>query len=140
VRSTGVFNDTEIAIARELVEEWLNRGAAACGYHFQFADGTNGLEGYACSGPIPGTAKRYELYWIVVAPAARRAGLGRSLQLAAEDSARALGATYMMAETSTRPEYLAARSFYQSLGYTLLAQVPDWHDDGDGLAIYGKRL
>jgi hypothetical protein len=33
-----------------------------------------------------------------------------------------------------------ARRFYFAQGYALLAEIPDWHDDGDGLAIFGKRL
>ena len=53
---------------------------------------------------------------------------------------RAMGGVMMIAETSTRPDYAPARKFYLSQGYKLLAELPDWHDDGDGLAIYGKRL
>jgi len=139
VRATGVFNANEIAIARDLVEEAIGRGEAA-GYKFLFADGPEGLQGYVCFGPIPGTAKRFELYWIAVHPLARRLHLGKRLQEAAEATVRGLGGVYMMAETSTRTDYAAARNFYAALGYRLLAEVPDWHDEGDGLAIFGKRL
>lgn len=140
VHMTGVFSQAEIGIARELVEEVLAKGEATSGYYFLFADGPSGIEGYTCYGPISGTKGRYELYWIAVKPGTQRGGLGRRLQDATEECVRALGGVYLIAETSTTPSYAAARGFYLSLGYKLLAEVPDWHDDGDGLAIFGKRL
>ena len=140
VRATGAFNEAEVAIARELVDEALTKGEKASGYSFLFADGVDRLDGYTCYGPIPGTVRRTELYWIAVHPNVQRTGLARRLQAASEDAARAEGALRMTAETSTRPDYASARSFYLAQGYTLLADIPDWHDDGDGMAIYGKIL
>jgi ribosomal protein S18 acetylase RimI-like enzyme len=140
VRRTGAFNDSEIRIARELVEENFAKGEEISGYYFLFADGERGIEGYACLGPIPGAHRRFELYWIAVDPDARRRGLGRRLQTAAEDLARSFGAVYLVAETSTLPAYEPARGFYRSNGFDLIAEVPDWHDDGDGLMIFRKRL
>ena len=140
VRLTGVFSQDEVAIAHELIEESLAKGAEASGYHFLFADGSHGLEGYTCFGPIEGTVRRWELYWIAVDPRARRLGLGKRLQAASEEAVRARGGVMMIAETSTRPDYSPARGFYVAQGYRLLAEIPDWHDEGDGLAIFGKRL
>jgi len=139
-RRAGVFNEEEIDFARELAEETLAKGEETSGYYFLFADGEQGLEGYVCLGMIPGTNRRCELYWIAVDPAARRRGLGRRLQHAAEDLARELDAVYLVAETSTVPAYAAARGFYLSGGFELIAEVPDWHDDGDGMAIFRKKL
>jgi ribosomal protein S18 acetylase RimI-like enzyme len=140
VRLTRVFNDGEVAIARELVEDTLAKGVDASGYHFLFADGLDGLEGYTCFGLIPGTAGRWELYWIAVDPGAHRSGLGQRLQAASEAAVKRMGGVLMIAETSTRPDYAPARGFYLAQGYRLLAEIPDWHDDGDGLAIFCKRL
>jgi ribosomal protein S18 acetylase RimI-like enzyme len=140
VRMSGVFSAAEIDIARELVQEHLERGPAVCGYYFLFADGPDGLLGYSCYGPVPGTNGRYELYWIAVHPELRRAHLGKQLQAASEQAVRAMGGRYMVAETSTRAEYEPAHRFYAAQGYTKLAEIPDWHDEGDGLAIFGKRL
>ena len=140
VRMSGVFNAAEIDIARELVTEHLERGPDICGYYFLFADGPDGLLGYSCYGPVPATNGRYELYWIAVHPELRRSGLGAQLQAASEEAVRRLGGRYMVAETSTRAEYSAAHRFYLAQGYCQLAEIPDWHDDGDGLAIFGKRL
>jgi ribosomal protein S18 acetylase RimI-like enzyme len=140
VRQTGVFNAPEIAIARELVEDNLAQGDAASGYHFLFADGADGLDGYTCFGHIPATQGRYELYWIAVSPAGRRARLGQRLMQASEDAVRALGGVYLFAETSTSAHYDAARKFYLAQGYRLVATKEDWYADGEGLETYGKRL
>jgi GNAT superfamily N-acetyltransferase len=140
VRASTVFSDEEIGIARELVEDNLARGNLASGYHFIFADGADGLDGYTCFGRIPGTDGRYELYWIAVREEARRSKLAARLLRASEDAVCAMGGAMMIAETSTLPGYAAAHKFYLAQGYAPLAEIPDWHSDGDGLAIYGKRL
>ncbi len=140
VVATGVFSAAEVAIAEELAVENLNRGPAGSGYHFLLADGTGGLAGYTCFGEISGTVHRWELYWIAVDPGARRAGLARRLQRASEDAVRAMGGVRLIAHTSTTPAYAPARAFYRAERYELLAEIADWHDDGDGLAIFGKSL
>ena len=140
MRTTGVFSEAEISIARELVEENLAKGDEASGYRFIFADGPDGLEGYTCFGPIAGTNGRYELYWIAVSLKKRRYRIGQYLLQATEDAVRTLNGAYLFAETSTRREYEPARTFYLAHGYRLMAEIPDWYADGDGLAIYGKRL
>jgi ribosomal protein S18 acetylase RimI-like enzyme len=141
VRETGVFSATEIGIARELVEENLAKGDETSGYRFLIQDNGRGrIAGYTCYGAISGTKARYELYWIAVGAEARGSGLAQRLLRATEDAVKSLGGPWLFAETSTRPDYAPARKFYTANGYRLLAEIPDWHDDGDGLAIYGKKL
>lgn len=141
VRETGVFSAAEMAIARELVEENLARGDETSGYRFLIEDdGRGGIAGYTCYGPISGTEARYELYWIAVGAKARGSGLAQRLLRATEDAVKELGGPWLFAETSTRADYAPARKFYTVNGYRLLAEIPDWHDDGDGLAVFGKKL
>jgi len=140
VRATGVFSPAEIAIARELVEENLAKGDESSGYLFLISDGVEGIDGYTCFGPISGTERRYELYWIAVSPKSRGTKLAERLLSATEDAVRELGGPWLFAETSTLADYAPARRFYTSHGYQLLAEIPEWHADGDGLAIYGKKL
>lgn len=139
VTDAGVFNADEIVMARTLAEEAL-RSREGAGYYFLFADGAAGLEGYVCFGPIPGTDRRYELYWIVTAVPARRRGLAHALVEAAEADVRARGGVHLFVETSTRSDYAPAHALYTALGYACFCTVPDYHGDGDGLAIFGKRL
>jgi len=59
---------------------------------------------------------------------------------ATEASVRGKGGTHLFAETSVRADYEPAHALYISLGYKAYGTVPDYHADGDGLTIYGKRL
>lgn len=139
VTRTGVFNAEEVAIARDLVTETRAKTPGA-DYLFLIADGVTHVDGYTCYGRIPGTDNRYELYWIAVDPDSHRHGLGRALLEASECDVRRRGGTHLFAETSTRDDYAPARRFYTANGYVCYAEVPDFHADGDGLAIFGKRL
>jgi ribosomal protein S18 acetylase RimI-like enzyme len=138
VAQTGVFNADEVAVARSLVEE--TRAHDKGEYLFLMADGADGLDGYVCFGPIPGTERRYELYWIAVDGRARHRGLGRKLLAACEQAVRERNGTHLFAETSTREIYAPAHRLYRSGGYRLEATVADYHADGDHMAIFAKRL
>lgn len=139
VTACGNFSAEEIAIAGDLAAETLQKGAAA-GYGFVFAEADGRLLGYACYGDIPGTEKRFDLYWIAVDPAARRQGLAAALMARAEAAVREEGGAHLFIDTSTRPDYAAARAFYLRMGYALVAEIADFYRDGDGKAVFGKRL
>ena len=139
VRATGVFSPPEVAVARELVEERLVRGAAS-GYEFLFAEDEHGLLGYACWGPIPCTERSFDLYWIAVRPEKQGGGVGRRiLTLAEEEIARARGSRIYV-ETSTRAAYDPTRAFYERCGYARAATFDDFYAPGDGKAVYLKTL
>ena len=140
VRLTGVFSEAEIETAQELAEENLAEGAEGSGYRFLIADGANGIDGYTCFGPIPGTDRRFDLYWIAVHPQCQKEKLGRHLLAATEEAVLSLGGAILFAETSTRADYAPAHRFYSGCGFTRVAEVADYYADGDGLAVYGKRL
>lgn len=139
VTTTGVFSGIEVGWAGEIIEAALKNPASA-GYFALMADGPNGLEGYACYGPIEGTDNRFDLYWIAVSPSAQGKGLGRRLLAACVEDARRRGATHMFIDTSTRTDYSAARSLYKSQGFELQGMLVDFYSDGDSKAIFGRRL
>ena len=139
VTATGVFSGTEVGWAVEIVETALARGQSA-GYHFLFADGPAGLEGFTCFGPIDGTDNRFDLYWIAVSPKAQGKGLGKRLLAETVTAAKALDATHMFIDTSTRNDYTAARALYEALGFTHMGTLVDFYSDGDGKALFGRRL
>jgi ribosomal protein S18 acetylase RimI-like enzyme len=138
-RATGFFSEEEAAIAEELVAERLEKGEAS-GYHFLFAETAGRLAGYACFGPIPGSVHSFDLYWIVVAPAAQGRGLGRTLLAEAERRMRQSGARRIYADTSSRPQYEPTRRFYEGCGYRREALLEDFYAPGDGKVIFGKTL
>jgi len=140
VESTGFFRADEVAIAVELVEERLQRGLAASGYHFVLADRGGATVGYACYGPIPCTLTSWDLYWIAVDRACHGEGLGRLLLEAAERDIRAQGGKAVYIETSDKPQYEATRRFYAACGYRLEHVFADFYAPGDGKAVYSKRV
>lgn len=140
VASTGFFTRAELAVAVELIEERLQKGAAS-GYYFVFAeDGRGHVLGYACYGPVPATQSTYDLYWIAVHRDAWRGGLGRELLVRAEASIAAAGGADVYAETSSRGLYRPTQAFYARAGYRLVAEFPDFYAPGDGKLVYVKRL
>ena len=138
-QATGFFHADEVEIAVELVDERLNKGAAS-GYEFLLAEQDGRVAGYTCFGPIPCTATSYDLYWIAVHPDQQGQGLGRLLNLETERRIRELGGTRVYAETSSRPQYLSTRTFYERTGYKLAEMLEDFYAPGDGRATYLKIL
>ncbi|MGE0485259.1 MAG: GNAT family N-acetyltransferase [Gammaproteobacteria bacterium] len=139
VSATGNFNTEEVAIAQELAEERLARGVAS-GYEFVFAERGGRVVGYACYGPIPGTSRRFDLYWVAVDVDAQRGSVGRALVERVEQAVRGLGGERIYIDTSTSPGYDAARGFYARMGYAQAAVLPDFYAPGDGKVIFSKVL
>ncbi len=140
VEGTGFFSPTEADIAVELVEENLARGDRDSGYFFLFAEEQGNVIGYACYGPILGTAMSYDLYWIAVSPRFHRCGLGRELLARSETLIFLQGGRRIYIDTSSRPQYEATRTFYRSQGYREDAFLQDFYAPGDGKIIYVKLL
>ena len=139
VASTGFFNPAEVAVAVELVHERLTRGPAS-GYNFVFVEQCGQVLGYACYGPIAGTAASHDLYWIAVDNAARRQGLGQLLMAQSERLIGQAGGRRVYTETSDREQYAPTRRFYDRAGYRLEAVLKDFYAPGDDKAIYVKVL
>jgi D-alanine-D-alanine ligase len=139
VRATGFFNAEEEEVAMELVDDRLREGRAS---HYRFLVGEVGGEvaGYACWGPIAGTAAAADLYWIVVDPRFQGRRVGAALLTASEARMAAEGRTRVYVETSTRAQYVPTRGFYQARGYHLAAELADFYAPGDGNALFLKIL
>jgi len=140
VRETGFFSVDEVAIAAELVEESLQKGATESGYHFLILEHAGKPIGYACFGPIPGTSASHDLYWIVVDPTHQGHGLGRQILKETEQRIQALGGAQVYAETSARPQYRPTRAFYEANGYLQEAFLKDFYAPGDSKLIYARRV
>jgi ribosomal protein S18 acetylase RimI-like enzyme len=139
VAATGFFSDAERGIAVELVRERLAKGAAS-GYEFVLAEHDGALAGYACWGPIAGTASSHDLYWIAVHPQAQGRGLGRRLVTLVEEAIARAGGTRVYVETSSRAQYAPTRAFYERAGYQRAALIEDFYGPGDGKVIYVKVI
>ncbi|MDD4526437.1 MAG: GNAT family N-acetyltransferase [Candidatus Margulisbacteria bacterium] len=139
VDSTKFFNEEELGIAVELIEERLQKGKVS-GYLFLFAEIAQKVVGYVCYGPIHGTVMSYDLYWIVVDNNYRSLGIGKELMLRAEKLMKEQGGGRVYVETSSREQYLPTRTFYLSCNYYLEAQLKDFYGPNDDKALFVKEL
>lgn len=140
LNTANAFTPAEIDVARELVQENLDKGAAASGYHLLFAEVDGVVRGYVCHGPDACSDGACHLYWIAVDAAARGQGLARRLLDAACEAIRLAGGRKLYAETSSTEPYAAARGFYEHSGFTCEARLAEFYRPGDDKLIYVRSL
>jgi ribosomal protein S18 acetylase RimI-like enzyme len=142
VMASRKFNKVEVTVAMELVDEALEKGEKS-GYIFAVLGDDKGYasaRGYACYGPVPLTQGVYDLYWIVVEPAAQRGGLGQLLLGHVERDVVKRGGRMILIETSSQETYSATIRFYKRSGYRLEARVRDFYRIGDDKLVFRKEL
>ena len=86
------------------------------------------------------TQSSWDLYWIAVDAAAQGRGLGRAVLAESERRIAAAGGRRVYVETSSRPQYLPTRSFYERCGYAVGAVLDDFYAPGDGKVVFVKAL
>ncbi len=140
-RATGFFNPDEVRIAAELVGERLEKGKAS-GYEFVFVDDERGedLLAYSCYGPIDGTARSWDLFWIAVQPHAQGRGLGREVLRETERRIALAGGGLVWVETGGKALYQPTRSFYERCGYEQQAALRDFYAPGDAKIVYLREI
>ncbi|WP_376790292.1 GNAT family N-acetyltransferase [Thermoflexus sp.] len=139
----GVFRPEEIDTLLEIFREACEKGFERSGYYFHvWVDSAEEREpsGLICYGRRPLTRWSWELYWLLVDPRVQRRGIGTALLQAMMEHIRQEGGRWILVETATAPAYTPARRFYERHGFRLLAQVEDFYDEGEGLAIYLRGL
>ncbi len=139
LNNTPEFKTSEILVAEEVLDDYLCKGTRS-GYHVIVAEMSSTIAGYICFGQTPLTEATWDIYWLVTSSKFRRQGVGRTLLESAEDKIRRAKGKVIIVETSSRPEYNKAKSFYQSLGYQLTCQITDFYADGDDKLVLVKRL
>jgi len=145
LEATGVFSESERTVALELFDEALSPRVATSraepDYSFLGAfTADDELAGFACWGPTPDTDGTYDLYWLAVDPSLAGSGAGTLLLSEVEQRLRTNDARMVVAETSSRGDYEAARGFYASRGYTEAGRVADFYAKSDDRIIFTKRL
>lgn len=139
MRDTGFFHDGEIEVAREVLDEALNRGPE--GHYQSFTLLESGVPaGWICYGPTPCTTGTFDIYWIGVSAGHQGRGFGRALLEHVEKLIRKARGRTIIIETSGRPLYDSTRGFYLKTGYTEAARIPDFYDRDDARVIYVKPL
>ena len=140
VRETGVFKESEIQVAQELLEIAVENPDQKDYIIYSYVTENGTIAGYYCCGPTPMTMSTFDLYWIAVSPAVHGTGVGSELLRFAEKHIRAKGGRLLIAETSSTPKYEKTRAFYERKGFEQRACIKDYYKSGDDLIIYGKYL
>ncbi len=137
--ATGFFNPEELEVAMELVDDRLIEGEESH-YRFLVADHLSRVAGYACWGPILGTAESADLYWIAVDPTCQGLGVGRALLAESERWLAEAGRLRVWVETAGRPQYDPTRAFYLACGYRIAAELEGFYGPGDDKVVFLKVL
>ena len=109
-------------------------------YHFIVAKNVQQIIGFACYGHRPLTEGTYDFYWLGVDPAFQKQGIGKALMTQVEKEIRDKKGYLLIIETSSIEDFSSPRAIYESFGYQLIAQIPDFYKPGDGLVIYTKKI
>ncbi len=139
LEGTAEFTPPEVAVAIELIDSALTEPHAD-DYRFIICEEGDRVLGYACFGATPMTDGCFDLYWLVVDPAARRTGVARELLGAVEQALRRHHARLVRVETAGLESYAPARALYESSGYEQAGRVRDFYHRGNDLYIYAKYL
>ena len=140
LKQRETFNEQEIRVAMELVDESL-KDPENEDYRFLCAiDNCRSLAGYICYGPIPMTDGCYDLYWIAVDERYSRQGVGRKLLEKMEAILGEENARRIYIDTSSTPPYQAARAFYEKYGYRPACVLEDFYRHGDHKLIWMKEV
>jgi len=138
-RETNYFTEEETLIARELVEERLQKGIKS-GYLFNILEKESEIVAYSCFGEIPCSYISYDLYWIVVRNDLRGNGIGAYLLKKCEEYIKKLGGYQIYLDTSSKDQYLPTRNFYKKNGYKEVADFKNFYDFNDDKIIFNKIL
>ena len=139
VRATKNFSEPEIAIAKELIDIFVEQPDQK-DYYAHVIEADDRIAGFLLLGPTPATIGTYDMYWIAVHPNFQGRGIAQELDHFAVEFVRQRNGYWLIAETSSGLNYDRTRAFYMKQGYNLLAQIPDYYKPGDDLMVFGKRL
>ncbi len=136
---TGFFKPLELTALEEVLHDYHESNHEH--EHRAIAWEEQGeLLGYMYYAPAPMTDRSWYLYWLAVATGQQGRGLGGKLLAFVEADIRAAKGRFLFIETSATDHYAPTRQFYLKHDYQLVASIADFYADGDGLAVFAKRI
>ena len=136
---TRAFLPDELIVVGEIIDEYFHDPKGS-GYYFLIAEHDGDFAGYLCYGPTPLTHGAWDMYWCAVSPGLQGQGIAGSLFTMVAGHIKSLGGRLILIETSSNPNYKAARSLYITLGYTHVSSIPDFYNRGDNKETFWKAL
>ena len=139
-KKIGQFSIDDIECIENLWKESLQSETDPDRYHFIVAKNFQKVIGFACYGHRPLTEGTYDFYWLGVDPAFQKQGVGKALMAQVENEIKEKKGYLLIIETSSIEEFSLPRAIYESFGYQLIAQIPDFYKPGEGLVIFIKKI
>ena len=140
IETTANFNDADVAIAIELIDDAIQKQGASDYIVEVLEDDDHTVQAYVCFGKTPLTQNTFDFYWMVIDSRRQRRGLGFLLFQHVEKRVRELGGKLLMCETSSLDGYERVVRLYEKLEYTFVARIKSFYRDGDDKLIYMKEL
>ncbi len=137
---TGYFKPLEVETLEGVLNDFHATNRDEFGHRCFVWEEAGRVLGYVYHAPEEMTDRTWYLWWIAVAADQQGHGLGGKLLAFAEADIRTLGARLFVVETSTTEHYEPTRRFYLKHGYTAAASIPDFYADGDGMAVFTKKV
>lgn len=136
VAGTRAFKPHEVDVAMELVDIALTQKDQDDYHPYVLREDDGTVAAYACFGKNPMTKATYDLYWIATRADRMGKGYGRAMVAFVVGEIRRAGGKLLVIETSSQESYGSTRIFYDRIGATLAATLPDYYDEGDDKLIY----
>jgi ribosomal protein S18 acetylase RimI-like enzyme len=140
IAGTDAFKPFEVDVAMELVDVALTQKEQDDYHPYVLVEDDGTVVSYACFGKNPMTTGTFDLYWIATRTDRMGKGYGRAILSFVEEEVRRRGGYLLVIETSSQESYGSTRQFYDKVGCTLAAQLPDYYAKGDDKLIYLKRV
>ncbi|VTR92203.1 acetyltransferase : Acetyltransferase OS=Singulisphaera acidiphila (strain ATCC BAA-1392 / DSM 18658 / VKM B-2454 / MOB10) GN=Sinac_5531 PE=4 SV=1: Acetyltransf_1 [Gemmata massiliana] len=137
---TGFFKPLEVETLEGVLNDFFASNRDDYGHRAFVWEHDGRPLGYVYHAPEEMTDRTWYLWWIAVAADQQGLGIGGKLLAFAEADVRELGGRLLVVETSTTEHYEPTRQFYLKHGYTAAGRIADFYADGDGMAIFTKRL
>ncbi|MEM9580274.1 MAG: GNAT family N-acetyltransferase [Pseudomonadota bacterium] len=96
--------------------------------------------GFAYTAPEAMTEGVWNMLALAVLPGAQRGGVGAQLVQGVEAHLGSQEARLVLVDTSSGPDFEAARQFYENRGYGLEARIRDYWGAGDDKLTYRKAF
>ncbi|MBN9122705.1 MAG: GNAT family N-acetyltransferase [Planctomycetes bacterium] len=137
---TGFFKPLEIEALAGVLNDYFASNRDDYGHRCFVWEDAGTVLGFVYHAPEEMTDRTWYLWWIAVAADRQGRGLGGKLLAFVENDVRELDGRLLVVETSDTAHYEPTRRFYLKRGFTAAANLTDFYADGDGMAVFTKRV
>lgn len=122
----------------EMIYDYLNNAETQDIWFTHIDDNTPTAIGYCV--PEKMTNGTYNLLAIGVSQNSQRNGVATDMMNYIEQQLKQKDGRILIVETSSDDAQIGARKFYENIGYTQIAVIKDFWNDGEDKIVYWKKL